>query len=97
MARKRQTTALPKAKKTAEVPATNESPSLRDRFLNRQPVREYKTRAEQEADIQRFVILGTGIAVAFIALILVLAFVNEIIIRPNQAVASVAGTSISAG
>jgi parvulin-like peptidyl-prolyl isomerase len=97
MARKRQTTALPKAnpKKTSEVIEPTE-PSLRERVLNRQPNREYKSRAEREAEIQFYVKVGVGIAAVIIVLILLAAILVDNVIRPGEAVASVGDTRISA-
>ncbi len=50
---------------------------------------EYKSRAEREAEIQRYVILGTIITVGVIVLILLAAIVVEFFITPNQPVARV--------
>lgn len=97
MARKRQTTALPKATpKKPEVTENTEPPSFQDRILNREPNREYKSRAEREAEIQRIVLLTVGVAVVAIIFFLLVGFVVDVLIRPNQAVATVAGTNISA-
>jgi peptidyl-prolyl cis-trans isomerase D len=54
-----------------------------------------KTRHEREAEIQRYVLIGTGITVAIIAVILLAAIVLELIITPNQTVATVNGQGIS--
>ncbi len=56
---------------------------------------EYKSRAEREAEIQRYVILGTVVTVAIVALILIAAIVVELVITPNQTVATVNNENIS--
>lgn len=55
----------------------------------------YKSRQERESEIQRYVILGTIITVAVVVLILIAAIVVELIITPNQTVATVNGETIS--
>lgn len=59
------------------------------------PLRQYRSRAEREAEIQRYVIIGTVIAVAVAAVILVGAVLFDQLIVPNQAVASINGQNIS--
>lgn len=54
-----------------------------------------KSRQQREAEIQRYVIIGTGVTVAIIAVILLAAIVIELIITPNQTVATVNGQGIS--
>jgi parvulin-like peptidyl-prolyl isomerase len=81
MAKRRQTTGLPK-KKTAAA----DSP---------QGGREHKSRAQREAQIQRYVLMGTGIAVGLVVLIILVAIAVELVITPNQMVASVNGQTIT--
>ncbi len=54
-----------------------------------------KSRHQREAEVQRYVLLGTGVTVAIIGVILLAAIVLELIITPNQTVATVNGQSIS--
>jgi len=54
-----------------------------------------KSRHEREAEIQRYVLIGTGVTIAIIALILLAAIVLELIITPNQTVATVNGQTIN--
>jgi parvulin-like peptidyl-prolyl isomerase len=82
MAKRRQTTGLPKQQSPAP-----QSPQ--------EPRRERKSRAEREADIQRRVLIGTGVTVAIVVLILVAAVVIELFVTPNQVVASVNGENIT--
>ena len=92
MSKRSQTTALPKeTPKTAPVEGGESSgkqatPKLRQ---------EYRSRAEREHEIQRWVIIGTIAAIAVVVLLLVFTIVNEQIITPNQVVASVEGQNIS--
>jgi peptidyl-prolyl cis-trans isomerase D len=57
--------------------------------------REYRSRAEREAEIQRYVVLGTGAVIGLSALILVIFFIYYQFIVPNQAVATVNGENIT--
>ncbi|MBZ0293765.1 MAG: peptidylprolyl isomerase [Anaerolineae bacterium] len=57
--------------------------------------KEFKSRHEREAEIQRYVIIGTIVTVVVVALILIAAVVVELIITPNQTVATVNGDTIS--
>lgn len=82
MAKRRQTTGLPK-----QQSSTPQSP--------KESGRERKSRAEREADIQRRVLIGTGVTVAIVVLILVAAVVIELFVTPNQVVASVNGENIT--
>jgi hypothetical protein len=66
MAKKRQTTGLPKSAKKRE---TQEVEQSRRRLVK--PLREYKSRAEREAAIQRWVIVG--VVTAIVAVLIVLA------------------------
>lgn len=54
-----------------------------------------KSRQQREAEIQRYVLIGTGITVAIIAVIILAAIIIELIITPNQTVATVNGQTIS--
>jgi parvulin-like peptidyl-prolyl isomerase len=93
MSKRSQTTGLPKTKKPVEPaadPKEAEKAARKPRLSQ-----EYHSRAEREAEIQRLVILGTGIALAVIVVILVAAIVIDRVVIPNQAVASVEGKNIS--
>ncbi|MBC7869855.1 MAG: hypothetical protein H7Y09_03380, partial [Chitinophagaceae bacterium] len=89
MSKKRQTTGLPKPEKKTLPPAQV------DGKRGAQPLREYRSRAEREAEIQRMVILGTAAVVAVVVLILVVALIVDQGINPRRTVASVNGDSIS--
>lgn len=102
MAKKRQTTGIPKAKKSTQSTqsaANQEQPSggvVSDlRSLASGSLRDFESRAEREAYIQRLLILGVGAAVGLVAIILIIAFVSDQIIQPRQTVASVNGDGIS--
>ena len=84
MAKRSQTTGLPKVRKTTPAPdAKGKTP------------RQFRSRAEREAQLQRRIILGTVIAVGLIVLVVVGAFVLDQVILPGQVVASVNGKNIS--
>lgn len=84
---KRQTTGLPKAKKTEEV--TTE-PTFFDKLLGNP-----KTRIEREEAINKIIIRGVGAVIAIAALLIILTVGYDQIIVPNQTVASVNGENIS--
>ncbi len=89
MSKKRQTTGLPKPEKKTPPPAQA------DGKRSAQPLKEYRSRAEREAEIQRIVILSTIAVVAVVVLILVAALIVDQVINPQRTVASVNGDSIS--
>lgn len=57
--------------------------------------REYRTRAEREAQIQRYLVIGVAAAAIIATVILVIAIVIDQVIVPRQAVANVNGETIS--
>jgi peptidyl-prolyl cis-trans isomerase D len=103
MAKKRQTTGLPKTGAAKPAPnAQPDTPTPATRVPNpfsRQTTAHqgYRTRAEVEAEWQRRIILLTAAAVGFILLLLAIAFVLDVLVRPNQPVAVVNGENISVG
>lgn len=87
MAKKTQTTGGPKQKVIPIAPANKGG----------QKPKEYLTRAEREAQIQRLIVRVT-IATLAIVLVLVLAtFIYDQVIRPNQVVVTVNGENITVG
>ena len=76
MAKRRQTTGLPK-QQSATPQGTQEAR------------RERKSRAEREADIQRRVLIGTGVTVAIVVLILVAAVRAVVRLAPGSATGGV--------
>lgn len=104
MAKKRQTTGLPKATskppaQPEQTPETGTTPIARvNRALGRgESAKEYRSRAERETEIQSLVIFGTIAAIAFVAIVLLVAIVWDGVIRPNQVTATVNGNSINIG
>jgi parvulin-like peptidyl-prolyl isomerase len=93
MSKRSQTTGLPKEnlKKAASAENAVEGAGKDKSKLKH----EFHSRHEREAEIQRWVVLGTGIAVAVVVVILAIAFVIDQVITPNQVVASVEGRSIT--
>lgn len=95
MARKRQDTPLPKAPGTKVVKQTVPVTRM-DKLLGRDPNHE-QTRAEREAGIQRLIVLALLGAGIIIAVLLLIAFVSDGIIRPNQTVATINDQTVSVG
>jgi hypothetical protein len=94
MTKRSQTTGLPKEspkKITAETPKTESGSKPRS------IQREYQSRHEREAQIQRWVILGVIAAVVVIVAILIISVILDQFVIPNQAVASVEGHNITVG
>lgn len=89
MAKKRQSAGLPKPRKSeAELEAE---------AAGNKPLREYKSRAEREEEIQRRIVWGTGLVIGFIVLLVGLTFILDQVIRPNQEIVSVNGESVNVG
>ncbi len=88
MAKKRQSSGLPKPRKSqAELDAEAAGEDT--------PLREYKSRAEREAERQRQItVITIGVLLAVVVLIGI-TFLFDQIINPSQAVAEVNGDSIS--
>jgi peptidyl-prolyl cis-trans isomerase D len=101
MAKKRQTTGLPKTGTAKPAPQpTQETPAPSTRVPNpfartETATQGYRTRAEVEAEWQRRIVLITALAVGAILILLIIAFIFDGIIRPNQPVATVNGDNIT--
>ena len=89
MAKKRQTTGLPKSRQRRSVESESQTPDGSDSVK-----RSYRSRAEREAEIQRWVIIATGIAIAILVVVVGGAFVVDRVINPNRVVATVQGQNI---
>jgi parvulin-like peptidyl-prolyl isomerase len=85
MAKRRQTTGLPKAARPQ--PAAEED----------KPSREYRSHAEREAEIQKWVLLATAGVVGFILVVIAAAFILDEVVNPARTVASVDSENFSAG
>ena len=88
MAKKRQSSGLPKPRKSQEeldAESTSES----------KPLRDYKSRAEREAEVQRRVLIGTIGTLVAVVLLVGIAVLYDQVITPRQAVAEVNGESVS--
>lgn len=81
----------PKDRGTRSVPAGDKKGGRAQPRL----IREYKSKAEREAAIQRYIIMGTAIVLGLAALILVISIVIDQVVTPQQAVASVNGEIIT--
>lgn len=91
MSKRSQTTALPK-ENTKPVPTGGDADGKQTTPKLRQ---EYRSRAEREHEIQRWVILGTIAAVAIVVLLLAITFIYDQVITPNQVVLSVDGQNVN--
>jgi parvulin-like peptidyl-prolyl isomerase len=87
MSKRSQTTGLPKSKSkpTADVQVGGKGRLSRD----------YRSRAEREAELQRRIVLGVGTAIAFSLIIVAIFLVKDLIIDPNQVVATVNGQDVT--
>jgi parvulin-like peptidyl-prolyl isomerase len=99
MSKKDQTTGLPKkapVKKPVESAAPAPKP-LKERLgmIAVGAGSEAKSRAEREHEISRLILIVTGIALAIVGIIIVLAFVINGVIRPNETVARYNDTNIT--
>lgn len=83
MAKRRQTTGLPRAERQAQPGAAGTKGA------------DLRTHAEREADVQRMILLGVGLALGLVILMLVVAFINDQFITPSRTVASVNDEDIS--
>jgi parvulin-like peptidyl-prolyl isomerase len=86
MTKRDKTTGLPKPPKKQAPQGEGKSPKT---------LKEYRSRAEREAEIQRRVLIGTTVAVALVLVLLAVAFVIDQIITPTRVVASVFGENIT--
>ncbi|MCC6801923.1 MAG: peptidylprolyl isomerase [Anaerolineae bacterium] len=87
---KRSTTGLPKPAQPKPEPESKSR--LQPKLL-----REYRSKHEREIEIQRLILIGTLITVGIAALILLVAVLNDQLLVPNQAVATVNGETITVG
>ncbi len=100
MTKRSQTTGLPK--ETPRKPAGSDPAGKQTAArttAERRPAggltREYRSRLEREQQVQRWLVRGTLITAAVIAVILIIAIVLDQVIRPNQVVASVGSDNIT--
>lgn len=91
MSKRSQTTALPKETAKPKPESSDAQGKQSDPKLRQ----EYRSRAEREHEIQRWVIIGTIAAVAIVVLLLAVTFITDQIIAPNQTVISVDGQNIN--
>lgn len=87
MAKRRQTTGIPKTRRT--------QPEVIDDADAKSGLRGYKSRAEREAEIQRYVLWGTVAALVIVGVIVGAALIVDQVINPTRTVATVNGEDIS--
>ena len=85
MAKRKKTTGLPKPEKKIVSTETE----------NQELKRNYRSRAEREEEIQRWIVLGVGVSVALILLVVGVAFFIEEVITPQRTVATINDETIS--
>lgn len=95
MTKRSQTTGLPKESPAPKGPPPGTDPESSGERARPRLQREHMTRHERDAQIQRWVIIGTGIAIAAVVLLLVVTFVIDQLVVPNQVVATVDGQNIT--
>lgn len=113
MARKRQTTGMPKVggpkppKPTTPAagtpttgtptptPTSNPTANLASKLKRGEPLKEYRSKAEREAEQQRIILLGVSAAAALIAILLVIALGYEALVRPNAGIATVNNQTVT--
>ena len=78
---------IPKAKPTVQS----------EEEAGKKPLREFHSRAEREAEIQRQIVLWTSVAIGFILVIVAVAFIINQVIIPGRKVAEVNGETITVG
>jgi parvulin-like peptidyl-prolyl isomerase len=86
MTKRDKTTGLPKPPKPPAETEAGKSPKT---------LKEYRSRAERESEVQRMVLIGAVVAISIVALVLSVAFVIDQIINPSRVVASVNSENIS--
>ncbi|MBL8154390.1 MAG: peptidylprolyl isomerase [Anaerolineae bacterium] len=94
MTKRSQTTGLPKESPAPKGPPGTDPEASGERARIRIQ-REHETRHERDSRIQRWVIIGTGLAIAAVVLLLVVTFVMDQLVVPNQVVATVDGQNIT--
>lgn len=92
MAKKRQTTGLPKQAKISnsqEVSSEQSSASLLERIGVVPPGGEYTSHAQREEIMQRRVVIGVGAALTLVAILIAAVFIWQALYIPGQSVATV--------
>ncbi len=93
MSKKSQTTGLPKRRRRRSQ-AVAEAPGSENSEQNRGDS-AYRSRAEREAELQKWVVRGVVAAVAVLGILVAITFAVEQFLIPNQVVAVVRGEGIS--
>ncbi len=91
MSKRRQTTGQPKRRTRKSIAPDSSTPQIEKGGQSA----SYRTRAEREEEIQRWVIRGTFITIGVIAVVVALAFIVDQLIIPNQTVATVGDKAIT--
>ena len=92
MTKRSQSAGLPKSTSAKSTPKADAASQRRS-----QPrlIREYKTKAEREAVVQRYLIIGTAVVVGVAAIILIAAILVDQLVVPRQTTAVVNGDPIT--
>ena len=98
MAKKTLDTPLPKTAAERKAAARRVvQPTRVQKLLGLNPNREQMSRQDKEAEAGRLIFLSLGAAIAVILILLIIAFVVDGVISPNQPVATVNSETISVG
>lgn len=95
MSKREDTTGTPKERLKVKAPTDAAKPEAAAKKPRPSKREEYRSRAEREAEIQRYIILGTGVALVIIVIILGVALVMDQIVIPNRAVAAVSDRNVT--
>lgn len=109
MAKKRQSTGLPKQREPQQppapkpsveegtTPATTPATPITPKPSAATSRRDERTRREQEQERLRTILFWAGVALIAVFVIIAIAFFNEQVLKPRQTVASVNGQNITVG
>jgi hypothetical protein len=107
MAKKRQSTGLPKQREPQQPPAPTPATPLEEGTTPATPItpkpsaatsrRDERTRREQEQQKLRTILFWAGVALIAVFIVIIIAFFNDQVLKPRQTVASVNGQNITVG
>ena len=93
MSKRSQTTGIPRRRRRRAAAPGTDGESVRP--AGSEAEASFKSRAEREAELQKWVVRGVAAAVAILVIVVAAAFAVEQFIVPNQAVAIVNGETIT--
>jgi parvulin-like peptidyl-prolyl isomerase len=96
MAKRGQTSGVPKPKAPTEPPAGS-TPAKPNPRTQPKLMQSYRSKAEREAQIQRYLLIGLGVLGAIVAVLVIGAIVVDQVITPSQNAVIVNGEAITVG